>query len=125
MLKNRKIAEYGEIGENGEIGLVTPIPDDERPPFVTWMRGPCFTTAIWRCLKPFSQRQRSFRWKLRSHSLKVFRRRHTAVSNTVFSTYRQVSNIRRTLVGNKIVDHSDVVGASPVGAAPTKSSFST
>ena len=34
------------------------------------------------------------------------------------------SNIRRTL-GNKIVDHSDVVGASPVGAAPTTSSFST
>ena len=26
--------------------------------------------------------------------------------------YRQVSNIRHTLVGNKIVDHSDVVGAS-------------
>ena len=40
-------------------------------------------------------------------------------------TYRQVSNIRRTLEGNKIVDHSDVVGASPVGAAPTTSSFST
>ena len=40
-------------------------------------------------------------------------------------TYRQVSNIRRTLAGNKIVDHSDVVGASPVGAAPTTSSFST
>ena len=40
-------------------------------------------------------------------------------------TYRQVSNIRRTLVGNYIVDHSDVVGASPVGAAPTTSSFST
>ena len=40
-------------------------------------------------------------------------------------TYRKVSNIRRTLVGNKIVDHSDVVGASPVGAAPTISSFST
>ena len=39
--------------------------------------------------------------------------------------YRQVSNIRRTLVGNKIVGHSDVVGASPVGAAPTTSSFST
>ena len=29
------------------------------------------------------------------------------------------------LAGNKIVDHSDVVGASPVGAAPTTSSFST
>ena len=38
---------------------------------------------------------------------------------------RKTSNIRRTLVGNKIVDHSDVVGASPVGAAPTTSSFST
>ena len=40
-------------------------------------------------------------------------------------TYRQVSNIRRTLVGNQIADHSDVVGASPDGAAPTTSSFST
>ena len=39
--------------------------------------------------------------------------------------YRKTSNIRLTLVGNKIVDHSDVVGASPVGAAPTTSSFST
>ena len=29
------------------------------------------------------------------------------------------------LVWNKIVDQSDVVGASPVGAAPTTSSFST
>ena len=37
----------------------------------------------------------------------------------------KTSNISRTLVGNKIVDNSDVVGASPVGAAPTTSSFST
>ena len=45
----------------------------------------------------------------------------------VFGTenFRQVSNKRRALVGNKIVDHSDVVGASPVGAAPTTSSFLT
>ena len=43
----------------------------------------------------------------------------------IAGNYRQVSNIRRTLVGYKIVDHSDVVGASPVGAAPTTSSFST
>ena len=42
-----------------------------------------------------------------------------------FKSYRKVSNISRTLAGNKIVDHSDVVGASPVGAAPTTSSFST
>ena len=39
--------------------------------------------------------------------------------------YLQISNIRRIFVGNRIVDHSDVVGASPVGAAPTTSSFST
>ena len=39
--------------------------------------------------------------------------------------YRKTSNIRGTSVGNKIVGHSDVVGASPVGAAPTTSSFPT
>ena len=33
--------------------------------------------------------------------------------------YNQTSNISRTLTGDKIVDHSDVVGASPVGATPT------
>ena len=44
---------------------------------------------------------------------------------SVNMVYRKTSNIRRTLVGNKIVDHSDVVGAPPVGAAPTTSSFST
>ena len=39
--------------------------------------------------------------------------------------YHKTSNISRTVIGNKIVDHSDVVGASPVGAAPTTSSFLT
>ena len=39
--------------------------------------------------------------------------------------YRKTSNISRTFVGNKIVDNSDVVGPSPVGAAPTTSSLST
>ena len=39
--------------------------------------------------------------------------------------YRKTSNISRTLVGNKIVDNCNIVGASPVGAAPTTSSFST
>ena len=38
---------------------------------------------------------------------------------------RKTSIISHTLVGNKIVDHLDVVGASPVGAPPTASSFST
>ena len=39
--------------------------------------------------------------------------------------YRKTSNISRTLVGNIIVDNSDVVGASLVGADPTTSSLST
>ena len=39
---------------------------------------------------------------------------------------RQTSNISGTLTGSKIVDGDlDVVGASPVGAAPTTSSFPT
>ena len=38
-----------------------------------------------------------------------------------WDSYRQTPNLN----GNKIADHSDVVGASPVGAAPTTSSFST
>ena len=50
---------------------------------------------------------------------------HFRIPYIIIWIYRQLSNIRRTLVGNKIVDHSDVVGASPVGAAPTTSSFST
>ena len=39
--------------------------------------------------------------------------------------YHQTFNIRCILVGNIIVDHSDVVGALPVSAAPTTSSLST
>ena len=34
-------------------------------------------------------------------------------------------NNNHIFVGNKMVDHSDVAGALPVGAAPTTSSFST
>ena len=39
----------------------------------------------------------------RNHSMPFFK-----------TAYRQVSNTRRTLVGNQIVDHSDGVGAAPV-----------
>ena len=49
---------------------------------------------------------------------------HNAHLHT-WKDYHHTSNIRCTLVGNKIVDHSDVVGASPVHVAPTTSSFST
>ena len=39
--------------------------------------------------------------------------------------YLQTYNISLILLDNQIVDHSDVVGASPVGPAPTIPSFST
>ena len=44
---------------------------------------------------------------------------------TDLSIYLKISKISHTLVVNKRVDHSDVTGASPVGAAPTTSSFLT
>ena len=50
------------------------------------------------------------------------------LKNLSFSSTKNTKktyNIRRTLAGNKLVDHSDVVGASPVGVAPTTSSLST
>ena len=43
----------------------------------------------------------------------------------VIKYYHKTSNIRCTILGNKLVDHWDVVGASPVGTTPTTSSFST
>ena len=47
------------------------------------------------------------------------------ITSSNFIMYRQPSDISRTSTGNKTVDHSDVVGASPVGTAPSTSSFST
>ena len=54
----------------------------------------------------------------------ILRRNFRYIDSNVLP-YRKTSNISRTLVGNKVVDNSDVIGASPVGAAPTTSSFST
>ena len=48
----------------------------------------------------------------------------TAAGYVLCYKYRKTSNISRTLVGNKIVENSDVDGASPVGAAPTTPEFS-
>ena len=47
----------------------------------------------------------------------------TKKANTCEGFHRQTFNMRHTLVGNTLVDHADVVGVSPVGAAPT--SFTT
>ena len=49
----------------------------------------------------------------------------TKQSRTCRCAYQKTSNISHTLVGNKIVDDSCVVGTSPVGAALITSSFST
>ena len=59
----------------------------------------------------------------RKHDLRCASK--STITQNIHKHYRQVSNISHTLVGNKIVDHSDVVGASLVGAAPTTFSFST
>ena len=63
------------------------------------------------------------------HSIEKYYNQNTTKQNKtmciVYGMYRKTSNISRTLVSNKIVDHSDVDGASPVSAAPTTSSFST
>ena len=42
---------------------------------------------------------------------------------TTGQRYCQTSNIRCTQIGNQPVDYSDVVGASPVGAAPNTSAI--
>ena len=47
------------------------------------------------------------------------------LSISVMMNYSQTCNISHNLVGNKIIGHSDIVGASPVGTARTSSSFST
>ena len=39
----------------------------------------CLITAIWRSCKPFSQWQRSFHTKMRSHWLKLLQQRHITV----------------------------------------------
>ena len=43
----------------------------------------------------------------------------------ILGIYHQTSDISDTLVGNNFVNHSEVVGASPIDTAPTTSSFST
>ena len=49
---------------------------------------------------------------LQWHMGYIMRVYHLALcKNYCFSNYRQISNISRTIVGNKIVNHSDVVGA--------------
>ena len=67
-------------------------------------------------------------WIIVSSSLPLvatFQEQAGVMDMNYIDIYRKTSNISRTLVGNKTVHHSDVVGASPAGAAPTTSTFST
>ena len=53
-------------------------------------------------------------WSAKSYGIHL-----RTISQRYAIYYLRTSNINWTLVGNEIVDHSDVVGASPVHAAPT------
>ena len=50
---------------------------------------------------------------------------HIIVRSLIKYHDHETSNTSRMFVCNKIVDHSDVVGTSPVGTAPITSSFLT
>ena len=43
---------------------------------------------------------------------------YVTIKRALFPHYRQTSNISCTLVGNKIVDHSDVVGVTCMDPRP-------
>ena len=65
--------------------------------FTYLARGPCMN--IWWCNITSHVKMRT-RWVMCWHVICII--------------YRQTSNIRRALLGNEFVDHSDVVGAIPV-----------
>ena len=100
-----------------------------------WWRHLCKNGHKEMCLVSRPGKQRGYDsqwpivpWKLTfclAHQTLNFRGGLANSHDIISNRYRKTSNISRTLVGNKIVDHSDVVGTSPVGAAPTTSSFST
>ena len=85
--------------------------------WITWRH-------VWRS---FSNQERNYTKKKKPSGRCMTRWDVSTRSLQMSSNYRQNSNISGTLLGDEIVDHSDsnVVGASPVGVAPTTSSFST
>ena len=65
--------------------------------------GPCLTTATWRCRKNFSQWERSFLWKLRSHWLKGLRQRQIAVARPGILILSQPCKQRVKLESNNVI----------------------
>ena len=97
--------------------------------FITFKDFLCF---VYICIYIFALYILFAPWSYTSHRLMFFvvnttENKAYLILSYLILTYRKTSNISRTLVpvGNKIVNHSNVVGASPVGAAPTTSSFLT
>ena len=56
--------------------------------------GPCLITAIWRCRNPFSQWQRIFQRKLRSHWLKFLRHQAITWANVGFDWWGSLACTR-------------------------------
>ena len=81
----------------------------------------CVVTDLYQSWFRFARHQQN----ITSANIDSLSIRYAGNATQTRQSYRQVYNISRNLVGNKIVDHSDVVGASPVDAASTTSSFST
>ena len=59
--------------------LIHPCEGIQWQPVNSTHRGPCLTTATWRCQKNFSQWECSFHWKLCCHWLEFLRQRQMAV----------------------------------------------
>ena len=73
-------------------------------------------------VRTFTECQTLWRWIKKK---KIFNHWSFEISQECIRMYPQSSNVSHTLVRNKIGDHYDVVGASPVGTFPTTSSFLT
>ena len=92
--------------------------------------SPCQRWCRWFALDIFL-----YKWQRNCHWILVDLRGSCVLASAIhcmyslcmfmYCTYRQASNVNHPLVGSKIVDHSNVAGASPVGAAPTTSPLST
>ena len=80
-----------------------------------------YPISIWDCEFQWP----CYRWVLLIVSDTYLRCTWYIGNDCIVTIYRQISNVRRTSVAKKIIDLSDVVGASPTGTAPTTSERST
>ena len=79
----------------------------------------------WHSLKKVYKLKPYENWIYTDHSAQRRYSSNALIELGLFLYYHQIANISHILEGIKLVDHSDVDGASPVGAAPTTSSLLT